>query len=131
MSKSASKSPFVLFENFVSPLMCEDIIDRLDHTTPDRDEKNNPHKTIKFNRLTEIRLLPGIEEELVPYLEQYYGYEHKGISPFEFEWFPERGTVPQARCENSEYVNGKWHRVNNHDFVGIIFLNSQQETVPL
>lgn len=124
-----SKSPFFLIEEFLSPLACEDIIDRLDHQFPNYDERGRGVKTIKFNRLSELRILPALEVFL-PEFEEYYGYEHKGVTPFTFEWHPEKGVSEPPRCENSEYINKRWTRVNNHDFTGIIFLNSHQATVP-
>lgn len=125
----STKSPFFIIEEFVSPLACEDIIERLDNFYPNTNADGQSEKTIKFNKLTEIRLLPAIEL-LIPELEKYYGFELKGITPFNFEWYPERCVTEKPRCENSEYVNKRWYRVNNHDFTGIIFLNSFQAKMP-
>jgi hypothetical protein len=123
------KSPFFVVENFLSPLMCEDIVDRLNHTLPNFDKNGIPEKTIKFNRLTEVRLLP-LFEEITPTLESYFKYNHKGISSLTFEWYASgfKGDIP--RCENSQYINRTWRRINNNDFVGFIPLNDHNDRYP-
>ena len=124
-----NKSPFYVVEEFISPLMCEDIINRLDNVNPNRDEKNNPLLTIKSNRLTEIRVLPALKE-LIPTLEAYYDFEYLGTSPFEFEWYANGYKAMPAHCDNSNLIQGKWYRTNNRDFVGVIFLNDYRDAPP-
>lgn len=109
--------------------MCEDIIDRLDNKFPDHDADNKPLKTIRANRLTEVRVLPKLQA-LMPTLEQYYGFEYLGIQPFEFEWYPANFKESSAICENSHLIKGKWNRTNDKDFVGVIFLNDYRDEPP-
>jgi hypothetical protein len=123
------KSPFFVIENFIEPLTCEDIISRLDHTVPNYNSSGKPEKTIKFNRLTEIRLLPSLEM-IIPDLETYYGYQHKGLTGFTFEWYPQGFQGDRPRCENSEYIDKRWTRVNNNDFCGLIILNEYNDKPP-
>ena len=124
-----SKNPFFLIEEFVSPLQCEDIITRLKHTIPDSDINDVPYKTIKYNELTEFRLLPQLEA-LMPTLEQYYSFEAKGILPFNFEWYVEGFHVEPHRCGSFVYQNKKWVRVSDIGFTGIIFLNDYNDSPP-
>jgi len=123
------RNPFFVIEEFISPLACEDIIYRLNHTTPDYDIENIPLKTVKSNRLSDIRLLPSLEE-YIPDLEAYYEYEHKGILPFNYEWYVPGFKKENPKCENSAYINNKWVRINDYDFTGILFLNDYQEKPP-
>ena len=123
------KSPFYIIEEFISPLMCEDIIDRMNNTYPNMDDAGNPLLTIKSNRLTEIRILPLILD-IVPDLEQYYGFTYAGTLPFDLEWYPENFRNSAAHCENSNLIKGKWYRTNEKDFVGVIFLNDSRDTPP-
>lgn len=123
------KSPFYVVEEFISPLMCEDIIERLNNTSPNRDGDGNPTLTIKSNRLTEMRVLPLILD-LVPKLEQYYGFTYEGTLPFDFEWYPSGYQHAIAHCDNSSLVKGKWYRTNEKDFVGVIFLNDYSDAPP-
>lgn len=123
------KSPFYTIEEFISPLMCEDIINRLNNLVPNTDENNNPILTIKSNRLTEMRVFPLIEE-IIPDLEQYYGFTYEGTLPFDIEWYPENYRSAAAHCDNSSLVKGTWYRTNEKDFVGVIFLNDHRDIPP-
>lgn len=129
-----SKSPFFVIEDFISPLMCEEIIEDLDNQIPDVDEKNNPVMSVRFNRLSEMRLCTAIEEFLIPDIEAYYGFTYKGMYPFEFEWYPQGCKKNRQRCENSISTGGGrpiWHRSSGKDFCGIIFLNDYNDKPPL
>ena len=120
-----SKSPFILIEEFIDPLECEDIILSLKHNIPNRDIKNIPIKTIKTNALAEIRLMPKIDD-LLDQAEPYYGFETMNISPFSFEWMAENfeGDYPQA--DNAMYFNNKWIKSKDIDFTIIIFLTDSK-----
>ena len=126
---SQSKSPFYIVKYFISPLMCEDIIFRLNHTFPDEDKDGNPLKTVRLNPLTEIRILPKLEE-ILPALESYYNFETYGIQSFDFEWYVEGFKPENAKCKNFTYRGNKWIRCSDIDFTGIIFLNDHNDTIP-
>lgn len=129
MQKTNIKSPFVVVQNFLSPLFCEDIITRLNHTYPNRDIDNKIIKTVKTNRLSDIRILNELEQ-ILPDLEEYYNFKREGILPFDYEWYVAGCKEEQPRCENSAYGNNGWIRINDYDFTGIIFLNDYQEKIP-
>lgn len=126
---SRYKSPFIVIPDFVSPLTCEDIVDRLSNTFPETDEEGRPKKSVTSNRLSEIRLEDYLAEA-VDLTEDYYGVQIKGVHPLQFEWFPEGCTTTKPTCENSVLVGGKWSRSNNKDFVGILFLSDYQDKPP-
>lgn len=123
------KSPFFVVENFISPLLCEDIINRLNHTYPDTDKQDRPLKSIKYNKLTEIRVLPHIEN-ILPKLEEYYGFETNGILPFIFEWYVEDFKVEPARSAAFEFKKQEWVRISDIGFTGVIFLNDYNDKPP-
>lgn len=124
-----NNSPFFIIDNFISPLNCEDIIDRLNHTFPNYNKEQKPIKTVKSNILTQTRITPLLED-MIPELESKYGHQHKGILPFDFEWFVPGVVLEPPKCSNSVYKNDKWQRINDYDFTGIIFLNEYQDGVP-
>ena len=124
-----AKSPFFIVEEFISPLMCEDIIERLNHNYPDEDKDGTPLKTIRANPLTELRVLP-ILEELIPTLEHYYNFETYGIQTFDFEWYVEGFKTEPAKCKNFMYQQKKWVRISDIDFTGVIFLNDYNSEMP-
>ena len=124
-----NKSPFFLVDEFISPLMCEDIIFRLNHIYPDVDLNDVPLKSIKYNALTEIRILPMLEE-LIPELENYFEFEYEGILPFKFEWFVEGFKVQPPSCESYTYTKTGWMRIKDIGFTGVIFLNDSNSNPP-
>lgn len=130
-----SKSPFIIIEDFISPLLCEELVDSCYSEIPDTNEDGIPIPSIKINRLAEVRLAEAIELILVDHLEKYYGFEYKGLHPMEVEWYPEGVSDNKQRCENSIMVKqrGKniWYRSNSKDFCGVIFLKDYVDKAPL
>lgn len=126
------KSPFLIFREFISPLQCEDIISGNNNLYPQVDKFGNPIPLFFGNNLVEVRLIPKLEEEVIPKMEDHYNTKIKGIKPFTMEWYPEGYTSDKIkpRCENSAFIGGKWMRINDNDFTGILFLNEYQNEVP-
>lgn len=123
-----TKSPFYVVKEFLSPYLCEEIIDIADYNIPDIDKDNNPVKTTK----TSERAGAIIYERLLgllPNLQAHYNFVYKGTEEMEFEWFPE-SVKGEFLCGNSRYLRGKWLRTSTRDFTGIIFLNEYQEKIP-
>lgn len=130
-----SKSPILMFEDFVSPLLCEEIVDSCLVEAPDTDENNQPIMNMRFNRLAELRLSEAIAEVLIPELESYYDFEYKGMHPFEIEYYPQGCKNNKQRCENSVFVATKgkksWHRTSSKDFCAVLFLKDYRDKKPL
>lgn len=123
------RSPFLVIPDFVSPLTCEDIVDRLASTFPETDENGRPCKSVMANPLSEIRLADYLEEAC-DFVEEYYDVSIKGVHPLQFESYPEGCAASKLTCENSIFADGKWIRSNSKDFVGILFLSDYQEKAP-
>lgn len=124
-----TKSPFLIFNEFISPLDCEDVIGRLNLTFPNTDVNGRPLKTVLANRLTEIRILPLIEN-IIPDLEEYYNFGIEGVTEFLFEHYPMNFKLEAPRCENSALIRGQWTKINGRDLCCIIFLNDYQDKMP-
>lgn len=125
------KNPFLVFREFLSPLQCEEIIIGNNNSYPNYDKQGKVRPLIFGNRLAETRIVPQIEDQVVPAIESHYGVEVKGIKPFTIEWYAagyEGKDTP--RCENSIYANNNWVRSNSNDFAGILFLNDYNDTPP-
>lgn len=114
-----TKSPFFVIDNFLSPMECEGIVERSIFEFPNMID-GVPIKSVTRNILTEELVLDYLDELIEP-LEEYYGYKHVGILPFDIEHYPQQSQNEGLRCENSLY-NGRWLRVNDHELTGIIFL---------
>jgi len=123
------KSPFYIVQNFISPLLCEEIVDEMGFLVAEQNNEGLEVKTVRTNdKYQEIifeRLLPYI-----PTLEAYYGFEYKGTEqPINFEWFPEQ-SQGDFICENSAYLRKKWLRTKQRDISGILFLADYQDNIP-
>ena len=125
----AAKSPFLIKQEFISPLLCEDIVDDLNLTTPDVDRAGFPIKTIRMHDRSEEILFERLQL-IVEEIEEYYDIQYHGTEEMVFEWYDEgcKGYVPH--CESSTYVNSKWVRGRNRDVSGVLFLSDYQEKVP-
>jgi hypothetical protein len=121
-----SKSPFILWEDFIPQNQCEEILINLKHSIPNRNNKNVPIKTIKTNQLDEIRLMPKIDE-LLDHAEQYYGFKTLNVSPFDYEWRAEGYEAEQPRPDNGMFFNGKWIKSKDVDFTIIVFLSTSKD----
>lgn len=126
-----NKSPFLVARELVSPLQCEDMIDRLKHTIPNTDQKGDPTVTYKGNRLSEMRVVPMFKE-LLPTVEKHFGFETKTLTPFVFEWYPTGFSGAKAACEGYSYSKKRgsgasWQKINDYDFTVVIFLNDYND----
>lgn len=122
------KSPFFIIRDFLSPLMCEKIIDDLNFSVAD---VNKEYKSIKMQKTHEPSQAMVFEriEQIIPTLEPYYTFIYKGTEPMNFEWFPQE-SAGDFVCENSNFLRKKWVRTKINDFTGILFLSDFQETIP-
>lgn len=122
------KSPFYVIQEFVSPLMCEDILDLVDFNVPDQDKDGRPVLTTRIGERAEgivyQRLLLALPE-----IQAHYQFLYKGTERISFEWFPE-GSVGTHRAENSTFVRNKHLRTRQRDFTGVLFLSDYQDKTP-
>jgi hypothetical protein len=124
----SSKSPFYVIEEFVSPLMCEDLIDLCNFNVPDTDKDLNDVKTVRKCELAEQLVFDRLQLALTE-LQGYYQFVYRGTERIDFEWFPE-GSSGKFQSENSEHIKGKWVRTRARDLSGILFLCDYQEKTP-
>lgn len=122
------KSPFKVVPNFVSPLMCEEIIDELNFISPDTNIDGQPIMSKKFNEAFESMLFDRLEQ-VIPHLEQHYGFDYKGTEAMEFEWIPQGASIA-PQCESSEYLNNTWVKTRHRDFTCVLFLTDHNDNPP-
>lgn len=122
------KSPFYVIREFLSPLMCEQIVDSLDFGVADVDKEYKPIKMLKKHDASQNMIFERVQS-IIPNLEKYYDLEYRGTEPIDFEWFPE-GSVGTFSCENSNFLRKKWVRTKVNDFTGILFLSDFQPNIP-
>lgn len=119
------KSPFYVVEEFVSPMMCEEIIDRANFTVPNTDKDGHEVKTVTTSDLAEEFVYERLML-LVPELSAYYQLQYKGTERMSFEWFPQ-GSKGEFQSENSQFLRGKWLRTKARDVTCVLFLSDYSE----
>lgn len=122
------KSPFIVVENFLSPKVCEQIVDNLGFYTPDYTPEGDP---LLMSR-TDDRCEEIVYKQFTPLLtgiEKHYDYNHKGTERMQFE-FRVDGVESDPHCENCKYINKKWTRVYNRDFTCVLFLSDYNDKPP-
>lgn len=122
------KSPFYVVEEFLSPLLCEEIIEICDFTIPDSNKDGKYVKTMKSSERAEAIIYERLLL-LIPDIEKYYQFQYKGTEPMIFEWYPE-GSQGKMAAENSNFVRGKWLHTKQRDFTGILFLCDFNDKIP-
>lgn len=124
------KSPFYLVDDFISPLMCENMVDECDFNVPNKNKDQQHIKTVVKNIEESESIIYDRIQQLIPNIEQYYNFQYKGINTIQFEWFP-IDSFQNHTAENSKIVNNKWVRHNINDFTGVLFLSDYQDNPPL
>ena len=122
------KSPFLIYREFSSPLLCENIIESLNLTVPDTDTEGKPIPFIKQDDYMEAIIFERFDV-LRPQIIKYYGIEARGTERMTFEWYP-TGAESALICDNSVYVREKWLRTRDRDLTAVLFLCNYQETTP-
>jgi hypothetical protein len=123
------KSPFKIYQNFLSPKQCEEIIIGLDYISSDVDVDNNPLKMEKYYNVGEKLIYDKIQE-LLPEIEQYYNFQYSCTEKMMFEWY-DTGVIAQTPiCENSSHVRKKWLKTKNRDISAILFLSDYNDEPP-
>lgn len=124
-----NKSPFKVYENFLSPYLCEEIVDEVPFPAPDVDPENH---TVKHQEVYDDHYEALIFDAIKPVyteLQQYYNFKYKGTERIIFEQITKGGTIP-PHCESAEYLNRKWVKTKVRDFCGVIFLSDYNDKPP-
>lgn len=128
MTLGKLKSPFYIVEEFLSPYLCEQVVDLLNYTIPDVDIDDNPVKSARGNQKAQDLVYDRLKT-LVPVLMEHYGTTYHGTEKMLFEWFP-CGSSESPKCDNSEYISGKWTKTVNRDISICIFLSDYNDSIP-
>ena len=132
MTSKKINSPFIVEQDFLSPLICEQIISDIQVNTPDRDEKDDPIKLERHAPQWHHDIASRFQS-IVPVIEEKYTAKYKGLTTPTFQYYPENAKSPaeQPGCENSKYVRKRWVMHKDVDLVGFIWLKDFQDRVPL
>ena len=105
------KGPFFVQSEFLSPLLCEQII---------QNDFNDSDSKVVVQRL----------KGLISLIESRYNVTVKDASIPELEFFGEGNKGEEFHCENSIFVRQKWLRNTSRDLTAIVFLSDYQDQVP-
>lgn len=125
-------SPFLVIQDFLSPLTCEKIIDEIKVETPNLNSNGDPVKLEKHS----IKWQQHIAEKfsnIIPTIEEKYDCDYRGLNQPVFQHYPENAKSPAENpgCENSKYIRKKWVMYKDVDLVGFIWLKDYNGSVPL
>ena len=126
------KSPFLVYQEFLSPKQCQEIVDMVKINKPDTDAAGFPTKMDRYHADAEAKIFAKFKT-LVPEIEAHYGLKYKGTESLVFQQFPEgmKGLAEQPHCENSQYLRKKWVKVKDRDLTAILWLKDYHDKVPL
>lgn len=119
------KSPFYVTRQFLSPKICEEIVTSLNYHDPDVNKDGNPIKMSRHHQANEDVIFDKFEPVL-PKLEQYYNFKHRGTEAMSFDFYAE-GVKSDPICESCNYLRKKWVRTKDRDFTAILFLSDYQD----
>ena len=120
------KSPFIVYQEFLSPLLCEDIISLMDVTVPDVDKDKKPLPSLRHNDRGEEIIFDRFER-LFKGVEKYYNVEYRGTEKMLFEWYPQ-GSTGKLGCDSSDFMGKKWVRTKDRDITSVLFLTDYSES---
>lgn len=123
-----SRSPFYVIPDFISPLMCEEIVDQLDFIVPDYTPGGVPLPSVKTDADYEAYLFTQFQK-YKDSIAAYFDSDHRATTQFTFNWYPP-GSKEAMHAENSVHSNGKWMRVYDRDITCVLFLSDYQDKPP-
>lgn len=121
-------SPFLVYQNFLSPKLCEKIVDDLGFFTPDTNQEGEPIKMYRYHTSSEKIVFDRFQDYL-PTITKHYNIEYRGTEQVVFEYLAQ-GTKGEPHCENSNYIKKKWVRTKDRDITAVLFLSNYNEKLP-
>jgi len=125
---AVAKSPFLVYQDFISPKQCEVIVDDLGFYHPDTNVDGDPIKMMRHHDDHEEDLF-NRWQKLVPIVFDHFGAGYRGTEKMQFE-FRAEGTVSEPECGSSQYLRKKWVRTKDRDFTAILFLSDYSDAAP-
>ncbi len=125
---AVAKAPFYIVRNFITPKQCEIIVDDLGYYSPDLNVDGEPIKMMRNHEHSEDIVFDKFKP-LIPKLEKYFNFSHRGTEPISFEFLAE-GVKPEPGCENAKWISKKWVRTKDRDFSAVLFLSDYQDQLP-
>lgn len=116
------KSPFLVIENFISPLLADEIIVNTNFNTPDLYPDDKPMVTTKFDEEFDDIISDRINKLVVPILAKHFDTSISTIHPIEIEMLVPDAHVP-VHADGFNLVDNNWVKTKPWDFTAILFLS--------
>ncbi len=125
------KSPFKVYQEFLSPKLCDDIIAKTKLDPPNKDADGNPLKYECYNDHAEGIIFQKLKN-IIPELEEHYDIDYVGTERMLFQSFPEGMNKPaeEPGCQNAKYLRKKWVKIKDVDLTAVLWLKDYQDQVP-
>jgi hypothetical protein len=126
------RSPFLVYQEFISQKKCQEIIDKIRVETPNFDQNDNPIKMERHYLEGEDFLFSKLKQKF-PEIEDRYDSKIKGVEKMIFQYYPENQKSPAENpgCENSRILRKKWVKIKDVDLVGFLWLKDYNDQAPL
>lgn len=126
------KSPFKVFQEFLSPKVCDDILSKVIVTKPDHDKNGMPMKTERLNDYGETIISEKLKS-IIPEIDDHFILNCIGLERVLFQYFPEGKQTPaeEPRCQNAFYSRRKWVKIKDIDLTAVVWLKDYQNNTPI
>lgn len=128
-------SPFHVIHEFLSPLLCDQMIQELGIKTPsfelDEETPIPNHRLLTNTRYHNI--VKNRAQDEADAIEKRYDATIVGMNEPQFSQYFENPKAPCVAhgCENSKFLRKKWVKVKDIDLVGYVWLKDFNNGVPL
>ena len=127
----STKSPFMVFQDLISPLLCEEIIESIRVKEPVYNQDGYPEKLERFHADSEAKIFERFKPH-VPAIEAHYGLKYRGTENLLFQYFPVSADVAEKPgCANSQFLRKRWVKTKDRDLTGILWLKDYNNETPI
>ena len=129
----SSKSPFMIYQDFLNPKQVDRILKQVSVAQPNFDADGYPTKLERSHEGAQTFIYEKLQE-LLPEIADHYDLKIAGVEPMVFQHYPENmaGHVAEApHAENAKYVRKKWVKCKNVDLTAVVWFKSYQNKTPL
>lgn len=128
---STTKSPFLVYQDFISPKLCDQIIDKIRVNEPTLDHEGVAMKMDRLNAESQHIIFSKLKP-LIPEIESHYDFVYRGTEEILFQYFPvSKGLAEDPNCANSKFLRKKWVKIKDRDITGILWLKDYNDQTPL
>ena len=126
-----TKSPFLIFQHFLSQDECDAIATKV-RVKPDLDTEGYEIAMMR-NEHTQENVIFERFKQHIPLIEEHYNLKYKSAETVQFHQFPITNGSKLAEmpyCDNAAYKRKKWVRVNSRDLTCLLWLKDYQDQPP-